>query len=63
MTRSKVLLLLTSFLTALAPARAAEQPAPRAWFVDSLIKIFPGDAVGSHRLIRFPPLGLELLDA
>jgi len=52
MTRSAVFLLLASCVFALAPTRAGEQPGPRVWFVDSLIKIFPADAVGSHRLIR-----------
>ena len=52
MTRSTLFVLVASFVLALSPGRAADQPAPRAWFVDSLIKIFPGDAVGSHRLIR-----------
>jgi len=44
------LLLVT--LGTLPPAGAAGQSAPRVWFVDSLIKIFPGDAAGSHRLTR-----------
>ena len=52
MTRSAIFLLLASGIFALAPARAGEPPGPRVWFVDSLIKIFPGDAAGSHRLIR-----------
>jgi hypothetical protein len=52
MTRSTVFLVFAFFVFALAPLRAGEQPGPRVWFVDSLIKIFPGDAVGSHRLIR-----------
>jgi hypothetical protein len=52
MTRSAVFLLLASGIFALGPARAGEQPGLQAWFVDSLIKIFPGDAMGSHRLIR-----------
>jgi hypothetical protein len=52
MTRSAIFLLLASFLFAPASALAAEQSGPRVWFVDSLIKVFPGDAVGSHRLIR-----------
>ena len=52
MTRSTVLALIASSVLALPLARAADQPVPRAWLVDSLIKIFPGDAVGSHRLIR-----------
>ena len=52
MKRSAAFLLLASGIFALATARAGEQPGPRVWFVDSLIKIFPGDAAGSHRLIR-----------
>ena len=52
MTRSAVFLLLASGIFASATARAGEQPGPRVWFVDSLIKIFPGDAAGSHALIR-----------
>ena len=52
MTRSAFASLGLLPLFALAPARAGEQPGPRVWFVDSLIKIFPADAVGSHRLIR-----------
>ena len=52
MTRSAILLLLACSICAFAPARASEQPGLRVWFVDSLIKIFPADAVGSHRLIR-----------
>jgi hypothetical protein len=52
MTRSTVFLVFAFCVFALAPLRAGEQPGPRVWFVDSLIKIFPGDAVGSHRLIR-----------
>lgn len=43
---------LTAFcLFALAPARAVETAGPQVWFVDSLIKIFPGDAAGTHRLV------------
>ncbi len=52
MTRSAVFLLLAFCIFTPAPTRAGDQPGPRVWFVDSLIKIFPGDAVGSHRLIR-----------
>lgn len=51
MTRPVVIFLL-SLVFVLTPARAANQAAPRVWFVDSLIKIFPGDSAGSHRLIR-----------
>lgn len=32
------------------PARAAEPAAASVWFVDSLIKIFPNDVDGAHRL-------------
>lgn len=52
MSRFTAFSLFAILVLALSPARAAEQPLPRAWFVDSLIKIFPGDAVGSNRLIR-----------
>ena len=51
MTRTVVLFLI-AFILAPAPAPAADQPVPHVWFVDSLIKIFPGDAAGSHRLTR-----------
>jgi hypothetical protein len=33
------------------PTSAAELDTFHAWFVDSLIKMFPGDPVGTHRLI------------
>ena len=52
MKRSALFVTLIICLLSLTPVRAAESAGLRLWFVDSLIKIFPSDAVGSHRLIR-----------
>ena len=52
MRRFTVFFLLASVFLVVAPARAGAPSAARVWFVDSLIKIFPGDAAESHRLIR-----------
>ena len=52
MTRSAFSLLSALCFFALTPARAGDAAGTQVWFVDSLIKIFPGDAVGSHRLVR-----------
>jgi hypothetical protein len=57
MTRHKVFFLFIACGLLLGPARAADQPGPSVWFVDSLIKIFPTDAAGSHRLARPELLG------
>ena len=51
MTRA-VFLLLIIYCLCPAPASAAESSGIRTWFVDSLVKIFPEDAAGSHRLSR-----------
>ena len=51
MTRSTLLFLTAVFVFALTPLRAVDAAGPHVWFVDSLIKIFPGDAVGTHRLV------------
>jgi hypothetical protein len=34
------------------PLAAAEQPVANVWFVDSLIKVFPSDLPGKHRLVN-----------
>jgi hypothetical protein len=39
------------FLVAI-PAFAARRGGFHAWFVDSLVKVFPGDSPGTHRLAR-----------
>ncbi len=47
------ILLLVCFLTLTGfPASAAHSGPVHTWFVDSLIKVFPGDLVGKHRLPR-----------
>jgi hypothetical protein len=45
-------LLISVFLCLVVAQHASAAAAPRrgAWFVDSLIKIFPSDALGTHRL-------------
>ncbi len=45
-------LLIVAFLLAPVspPARAVESPNFAAWFVDSLVKVFPSDSTGTHRL-------------
>lgn len=35
-----------------SPLAGAEQPSAKVWFVDSLIKIFPSDPPGHHRLVN-----------
>ena len=52
MTRFTVWVLWSFCVLVTVSAQAAEQGSPRVWFVDSLIKVFPTDAVGSHRLVR-----------
>jgi hypothetical protein len=52
MTRFTVWVLWSFCVLVTLSAQAAEQGSPRVWFVDSLIKVFPTDAVGSHRLVR-----------
>jgi hypothetical protein len=52
MTRAGAFFLLFSCITAVAAGRATESANPRVWFVDSLVKVFPNDPVGSHRLVR-----------
>jgi len=52
MKRTAAFILSLFCLFDLTPVCAGQQPAPRVWFVDSLIKVFPADAPGSHRLIR-----------
>lgn len=44
--------LLLFLITVVVPHPAAAQALPHVWFVDSLVKIFPGDTAGSHRLPR-----------
>ncbi|HEX7502467.1 MAG TPA: hypothetical protein VF451_03520, partial [Acidobacteriota bacterium] len=50
MSAARILPVLFIFLLAMVPASAAEPAALQAWFVDSLTKVFPGDAPGAHRL-------------
>jgi len=48
--RTFLVFLLSGCLAPLAAAETKGTPALSAWFVDSLVKVFPGDAAGSHAL-------------
>ncbi|HYK89865.1 MAG TPA: DUF4091 domain-containing protein [Acidobacteriota bacterium] len=50
MYRSRTAAVLAFLLMWIVTASAARPGGFHAWFVDSLIKVFPGDPVGSHRL-------------
>ncbi|MCJ7503021.1 MAG: hypothetical protein MUP80_08175, partial [Acidobacteriia bacterium] len=53
----KGLMLSIVCLLGLTAALAAPPAGVRTWFVDSLVKIFPSDALGTHRLLAPEFLG------
>ena len=50
MLRSFIVAIIATCLVSAAGARGKASSPPSAWFVDSLIKVFPGDARGTHSL-------------
>lgn len=50
MFRSLVVAMVATFLAPAGMARGLAPPVLSAWFVDSLVKVFPDDAPGKHRL-------------